>query len=891
MQPDWHLVGRDREAAAIIDRLGEGLGTVIVGAAGIGKSALAREVQARLRAQGQSTVFVAGGDWGSAALAATTPEVLASSAALVIDDAHLLDANSAQLLSRLLAAEPTPVVATARSGERPSASLGWLWTAGATERLELDPLGGDETRRLLEQHLRGELDNELADVLADRTRGNPLLMQELVRAGVESGALARQRGTWRQVGALPMTAAVLDAIRTNLAHLDDEQLQTMQMIALAQPIRLPVAERLTALSALEALESRRLVALQTDGTETFLSCAHPLYGEILRRDLGLLRSRRLRERLLAAISIDASVSDRERMLAVSWRLDLNLSIELDELLACARIATTTNPALAERLLRTVLEHPADPLIPGYGAVIVDAAAMLAHLLLLQGRIAEADQQLDRIERACEPFGSARPSGEQRERLASIRVLLRTRLGEMTAALQLTAAAPDAAPDEPATLQTQVMYAQLMLLSARLDEALRFTQPLLGAPIEDQLILGTAAYTVVAAQSFTGRTEDTEQAMRDALPILSAARDQVPYGIAIAQVSTAIAQTFAGHFTAAARLGRYMHETAQHTHDEWLRPRSATVLGLLALYRGQADDAAVHLREAVAALGPIDAMFVRYNLAFLARAAAQAGNLTEAQHALQPPAEAPVFPLYEADWQIAEAAVLAAQYHLTDAAEHAMTAAHTAANHGQWGIAAIAAHDAARYADHPEAGRFLTTITDLIDGPLPPLLREDALARTSGDPARLTRVSVDFELLGATLFAAEAAFAAAQTLHRTGDPPAASRQATRASELHSRCQQAFIPWAIGRAAHDLTTRERQVALLAAAGHPDRHISTQLGISTRTVQTHLTHVYTKLDVASRADLAGALTTPEPADTKQPRTRTAQSHAGSDPASITGQRLDWP
>jgi len=349
-------------------------------------------------------------------------------------------------------------------------------------------------------------------------------------------------------------------------------------------------------------------------------------------------------------------------------------------------------------------------------------------------------------------------------------------------------------------------------------------------------------------------------MRDALPILSAARDQVPYGIAIAQVSTAIAQTFAGHFTAAARLGRHMHETAQQTQDEWLRPRSATVLGLLALYRGQADDAAAHLRDAIAALSPLDAMFVRYNLAFLARAAALAGNLAEAQHALQPPADAPVFPLYDADWQIAEAAVLAAQYQLADAAQQAMTAAHTAANHAQWGIAAIAAHDAARYTDHPDAGRFLANIADLVDGPLPPLLREHALARTSRDPAHLNRVSVDFERLGATLFAAEAAYAAVRALHHTGDHPAASQQATRASELHSRCHHAFVPWAIGRATHDLTTRERQVALLAAAGHPDRHIGTQLGISTRTVQTHLTHVYTKLDVAGRTDLAGALATPE-------------------------------
>ena len=362
---------------------------------------------------------------------------------------------------------------------------------------------------------------------------------------------------------------------------------------------------------------------------------------------------------------------------------------------------------------------------------------------------------------------------------------------------------------------------------------------------------------MAAHSFAGRIDATEDALRQAAPILAATRDHLPYGTALAEVSTAIGQIVAGRFAAAARLGQRMYDTAQHADDPWLRPRGATVLGLLGLYRGQAETAATYLRTAIASLTPLDAMFVRYNLAFLARAAALAGNLAEAQRALRPPVDAPTFPLYDADWQIAEAAVLAAQYRLDDAGRHAMTAAHTAAGHGQWAIAATAAHDAARYTGTPLAATFLTTVTDLIDGPLPALMRDHAIARAAHDHARLHTVSVEFERLGAALFAAEAAYASAHNLRQVADRSAAAAHAARATELHSRGEPLFAPWVMGQAAKDLTTRERHVALLAAAGHPDRHISTQLDISIRTVQTHLAHVYTKLHVHNRKELPAALT----------------------------------
>jgi DNA-binding CsgD family transcriptional regulator len=55
---------------------------------------------------------------------------------------------------------------------------------------------------------------------------------------------------------------------------------------------------------------------------------------------------------------------------------------------------------------------------------------------------------------------------------------------------------------------------------------------------------------------------------------------------------------------------------------------------------------------------------------------------------------------------------------------------------------------------------------------------------------------------------------------------------------------------------LTPAELRVAQLAAAGRTNREVAQALFVSLRTVETHLTHVYQKLDLKSRTELARAL-----------------------------------
>jgi DNA-binding NarL/FixJ family response regulator len=55
---------------------------------------------------------------------------------------------------------------------------------------------------------------------------------------------------------------------------------------------------------------------------------------------------------------------------------------------------------------------------------------------------------------------------------------------------------------------------------------------------------------------------------------------------------------------------------------------------------------------------------------------------------------------------------------------------------------------------------------------------------------------------------------------------------------------------------LTPAEHRVATLAAQGLANRAIAERLYITRRTVETHLTHAFQKLDIATRADLPAAL-----------------------------------
>jgi DNA-binding CsgD family transcriptional regulator len=173
--------------------------------------------------------------------------------------------------------------------------------------------------------------------------------------------------------------------------------------------------------------------------------------------------------------------------------------------------------------------------------------------------------------------------------------------------------------------------------------------------------------------------------------------------------------------------------------------------------------------------------------------------------------------------------------------------------GLLGHEVSALHDLARLGRGRDAADRLGDLMNAVDGPLAGLAARHAAAEAAGDADELLAVADGFAKLDLQMYAAEATAQAVARL-RPARTARAAEATARLGDLMARCDARTPALTAGRPS--LTERERQVAELAAAGVPSREIAERLFLSTRTVDNHLTRVYTKLGVSGRTALAAAL-----------------------------------
>src|SRR3990172_9537862 len=153
--------------------------------------------------------------------------------ALVLDDIHWADAGLLDLIEHIAdwAQGPIVVITTARAElfeNRPT------WGGGKRNAasISLDPLSEAEGEEMLDDLLPGEIAPELRHTIVERSEGNPLYVEEIVRKLIDDGVLrATEASRWevaRSVEDVELPRSIQGLIATRLDGLPEDEKAALQ---------------------------------------------------------------------------------------------------------------------------------------------------------------------------------------------------------------------------------------------------------------------------------------------------------------------------------------------------------------------------------------------------------------------------------------------------------------------------------------------------------------------------------------------------------------------------------------------------------------------------------------------------------------------------------------
>ncbi|MCD2187338.1 helix-turn-helix transcriptional regulator [Actinomycetospora soli] len=860
MSGGWPFTGREDELARASSALADHGAVVLVGAAGVGKSRLARELLDRLgRAHvlGIVRATASARELPLGALLDVLPEVSADLSGLqravaslgprdgrdvlLVDDAHLLDELSAVAVGRLVG-RGVRLVLTARSGEPAPEAVTALWKDDVAARLDVGPLDRERTVAALAGALGAPVEPVTARRLHDISGGNLLWLRHLVDGERAAGHLRVENGSWVWSGEVTLSPVLTDLVGARLAGLSGPQQRVLELLAVVEPLDLDLLERLAGADAVEETAQRALVALEEAGDRWDARPAHPLYGEVVRSRLGIPRARRLRAELSDALAGAADtdggrVGDDLRRAVLS--LDNGRRPDPHLLLTAARQASGLSDfALAERLLRAAI---------GAGGGF-DARAALAALLVYLLRADEADALL---------AVAAEEAADQDE--VTRAVLLRTLVAHFGAsgsdaldggehvlreAEQRSAATTGPAPEDPRYDGIRCVIAacrgEVTAATVRGERVLAAPDP-----NDDDVVLVSWGLGYARALVGDGRPP----------------ADLVERGLAAA-LRGRVMVNYAGNLAFSEILDAHLRG-----EPEAARRRLAWARGLpgaegalwVALFEGRLGSVFGSPRSAVPALEGVLTVFPGHGggwaawlLALVAQCHGMLGDAAAARAALAAAEDRrhPQVAMTEFEIDLARAWGHAAAGARQDAVDTARRAAERCRAVGIAAAEVFARQTAVRLGDHDQAAR-LRELDEQVGSPRSRLAADHAAA--AGDHEQLLAVAGRLERAGMRPEAADAAAQAAAAARVDGGLVAAAEAERRARRLAAACEGLRTP-ALDAAGTPvvLSAREREIAHLAGEGLTNRQIAGRLQVSVRTVESHIYRACSRLGLSDRAAL---------------------------------------
>ena len=864
MQHDWEITGRTIE----VDRLtallaGGGTGALVIGDDGVGKSRVLTEVAQRLQAKRLAAITVTATP-GSALLplgslaqlmpvgSATTGlpilPVLRGAISerangrrpvIVVDDVHHLDDASAVLINQLVRTGDVGILASQTSSTIAPEPIARLWQDGIVERVELGPLGREHVAELAEAIAGSRLDALSLELVWDMTRGNALFVREVLIAARESANLVVDGGS-ASIRSVPATAPrLVDFVRHRIGDLDDDAAAALLLVAVGEPLGPGELPARVAPELLARLDASGLLSTTRDRRRVVVRL-QPLVGEVLRAAASPLQLRQVHRDLVEALSARGARRSGDHLRLVHWSVAAQMPVAHEPLMHAARTARFGHDLdLARDLAETAWQVRPD----------FDTGELLADIYYELGDTAAATAQRP---------AWARTAVTDDER---IRVELNAAIthfwkrGDEPAAARALDRAEALGPSEWSDEATAVR-ALFLAAQGRAAESIALAEPIVDRPPDRVLI--QAAMALTHTYRTRGRTEDAVAVCDRALAVYADLGEQIALiTMRVLGVGRTVALAEAGRLAdAEIEAARLMQMT--RTEGE------IGGIGLAALVHGWVLFTRGQLRSAQRAMRLSEESFAhtghsgmrQWALIALALTHATSGDGAAASAWLERLDSDDPHPadLFGGSLVRARAWTCIANQDPEGARMLLTEGAATRRSLGDLQGEVFCLYDLARLGGATACQERATEAATHCQGPLVAAMADHIRAMVLGKADALGAAADDLAGIGALLWAAEAAYSAADAARREGDPRMAAHWSRVATEWRGACETAATPGLVADLAPvPLTRREREVAILAAAGLPAREIGERLYVSRRTVESHLARIYAKLGISSRSELA--------------------------------------
>jgi DNA-binding NarL/FixJ family response regulator len=858
------LTGRDSELADIsraLSGVGNFSGAVIAGAAGVGKTRLAREVIARAQASGERTYWIVGTQSARqlplgafiASICDTASDPISNVRHVIdffvtqqcrgrvligVDDAHLLDGLSAHVVHQLAQARGTRLVVTVRTGEDEPDAITALWKDDLLARLDLEPLSAPGTRRMIETMLGGAVDSRSAKRFWKLTRGNALFLRQLLKDQIAAGAIRQVAGVWMWDERVAVSDSIGDMVGRQLSRLAPDVALVVDTLSQYEPLAVDVLCDLVHRRDLEAAEQMSLVAVERCGSKLMARLAHPLFGELRRAAASEMYLSRIRGKLAQRLGKDADADMHATVRRALLTLESDLAPDPHLYLEAARFSMTLlDLDLSDRFATAAADAGVSEAV-GLRAISLagrghgdQAEAILAGIGLDEPdghhwATVRADNLIWNLGRPCEArdildgLASRQESAAERAERAAIESCLDAVLARSETAAEKARAALNA----PTLPDFHAMLASIALTIAqgalgRLDDITDFV-----AQAVDRAITSSQAspmrfwYGAVYARAcrLSGRIDECVRSAKQ----LSESVADVP-GLAYANLAFLLghAELVRGEIPAAVKL---LHEALagveRHSVTTGLRAASCFALAEAHAKMGQSDAANEAITEARQCV-PADYLFMQTALA------------------------------------VASGWALAASGCLTDAISLVRAAGEDARERCQPTHELACVQVAAEWGDTSGATRARELANEL-SFPLAHAVARHTESLVADDGEGLLAASADYRALGDRAAAADVAAQAAVAFSRNQQHKRSLYAAALAQQLATDCGGLCTPALRNPIGQPLTDRQREIIELVAAGLSNKEIAKRLVTSVRTIEGHVYRVYQRLGAGSREELVDML-----------------------------------